>query len=210
MGDTEQLMQWIKEGEHETQDFKLAVKEPDKIAKNIVAFANQSGGTILIGISDFGEIVGVDPEQEIYIMNKAAAEYCDPPVRLKYKTYESEGLIVLAATVKPSKLKEHASIDKNGNRKVWVRELDECVSDEKKQQERERLEAESEPVPIFTNDNSGLINFLKIHHTITIAQYMHLMDLPYALAKKSLDRMYHTGVLKRFGKKESRYYALNN
>jgi predicted HTH transcriptional regulator len=209
MDHTERLMEWIKEGEHETQDFKLAVKQPDKIAKNIVAFANTSGGTILVGISDFGEIVGVDPEQEIYIINKAAREYCDPPVKIKYQTYESEGLTVLAATVKKSNVSDHAAIDKEGNRRVWVREFDECVSDGKKLQERERLEAESEPVPIFTNDNSGLVNYLKIHHTITIDQYMRLMDLPYALAKKSLDRMYHTGVLSRSGKKDSRYYSLN-
>lgn len=203
-------MMWLKEGEHETLDFKQTVKSPAKIAKNIVAFANKKGGTILIGVSDFGEIVGVDPAQEQYIMEKAARDYCDPPVRLSFTTYETADATCLAVYVRPGGDGQVAAIDEEGDRRVWVRYLDECVSDEAREAERQRQAISTTPVPIYTSDNEGLINYLKQHHTITIQQYQRLMDLPFPMAKKSLERLRHADVLQRHRGKNYPYYSLKH
>mgnify|MGYP000087617372 CR=1 FL=1 len=210
MTDTEQIMTWLKEGEHETLDFKQTVKSPAKIAKNIVAFANKKGGIILIGVSDFGEIIGIDPEQERYIMQKAARDYCDPPVRLSFKEYHTAEATCLAVLVRPSGDDKVEALDEEGNRRVWVRYLDECVSDEEREAERQRQEQAATPVPIYTSNNEGLINYLKQHHTITIKQYQKLMDLPFHMAKKSLERLRHADILQRHRGKNYPYYSLKN
>ncbi len=209
MSDTEKLMQWIKEGEHEELDFKLTVKSAEKIARNMVAFANRNGGTILIGISDFGEIAGVDPEQEKYVTDRAASEFCVPPLKPRYSVYRSGGLRVLAAYIPKSKTGGHRSIDREGNARFWIRQGDECVSDEERLAAMEAVESKNDPIPIFSEKNKGLIQYLNIHHTITVGQYMQMMDIPFALAKKSLDRLYHAGILQRHGEKGKRNYTLN-
>lgn len=46
----------ILEGEHEHQDFKYQITDARKIARSIAAFANNSGGHLLIGVKDNGNI----------------------------------------------------------------------------------------------------------------------------------------------------------
>ena len=48
----------MKFKESETVELKLIVT--DVIKKEIVAFANSEGGTIYIGVSDDGEVVGIE------------------------------------------------------------------------------------------------------------------------------------------------------
>jgi len=53
------LKQLIRNGESSLLEFKTEGAHNDSIAKEIVAFANFSGGKLLIGVSDEGEAVGV-------------------------------------------------------------------------------------------------------------------------------------------------------
>ena len=66
-------MRLIKRGENEKIEFKstlrinLHTKEQDKkvensVLKTIVAFLNSEGGTLLIGVSDCGEIIGIEKD----------------------------------------------------------------------------------------------------------------------------------------------------
>jgi ATP-dependent DNA helicase RecG len=50
----------INQGENQFIEFKEQKVHPDSIAKEMAAFANTQGGTILIGVSDQTEICGVD------------------------------------------------------------------------------------------------------------------------------------------------------
>ena len=51
-------------------EFKNSEVRPESLAREIVSFANSSGGTILIGVEDRGKITGVDQLQtEKWIAN---------------------------------------------------------------------------------------------------------------------------------------------
>ena len=50
----------LKEGESETVEFKPSLSQMDKIIGSISAFSNTKGGTLIIGVSDKGEVLGVD------------------------------------------------------------------------------------------------------------------------------------------------------
>ena len=69
------LEQMIAEGEHQQQDFKFEVSSAKKIAKSLSAFANTSGGRLLIGVKDNGKIAGVNSEEEQYMIDAAAQIY---------------------------------------------------------------------------------------------------------------------------------------
>ena len=59
------IQQLISEGEHEHQDFKYQISDAKKIARSISAFANNSGGRLLIGVKDNGKIAGVSSAEEL-------------------------------------------------------------------------------------------------------------------------------------------------
>ena len=66
----EQIKQLIEQGENSAVEFKSSEVRPESLAREIVAFANSSGGTILIGVEDSGKITGVDQHQtETWVAN---------------------------------------------------------------------------------------------------------------------------------------------
>jgi predicted HTH transcriptional regulator len=58
------LKKLILQGEGTTLDFKKTITSVEKIAKSLVAFANNKGGQLLIGVADDGVIRGVKSEDE--------------------------------------------------------------------------------------------------------------------------------------------------
>jgi len=89
----------IGEGEHENQDFKFEISDAMKIARTISAFANHSGGRLLIGVKDNGKISGIKSDEEIYMIDQAASMYCRPPQAVKCQVYRVEGKSVLKADI---------------------------------------------------------------------------------------------------------------
>ena len=58
------IKQFIFEGENVNVDFKKTITSCQKIAKTLVAFANNKGGRLLVGVADNGTIKGVKSEDE--------------------------------------------------------------------------------------------------------------------------------------------------
>ncbi len=71
-----ELFEDIILGEDATMEFKREMPHRDSMADEIAAFANSDGGTILIGIDDNREIVGIDL-QKLDQIEKTVVEICD-------------------------------------------------------------------------------------------------------------------------------------
>lgn len=102
----------VAEGEHENQDFKLTVNDPRKIARTVSAFANHSGGHLLIGVNDNGVPRGVRSEEDIYVVEAAATIYCQPACTPRFTAYKAEGGVTII----------RADIERAIRRPVCVRE----------------------------------------------------------------------------------------
>ena len=89
----------IAQGEHQQQDFKYEISDARKIARTLSAFANTDGGRLLIGVKDNGKIAGVRSDEEIYMVEAAAALYCVPPVECHMSVHRVEGRGVVIAEV---------------------------------------------------------------------------------------------------------------
>lgn len=81
--DQEFVKQLILEGEGEQLELKQQISSQEKIAKTLAGFANSKGGILLIGISDQGKIIGIDTEEERYMISAANDSYCIPKVSLE-------------------------------------------------------------------------------------------------------------------------------
>lgn len=116
-------------GEHENQDFKFAVCDPRKIARSISAFANNSGGHLLIGVKDNGRVAGVrDADEEIYVVEKAAERYCYPPQKVDFSLFSYDtDVFVVRASVSPSDTPPVEVDEGDGVRRAYYRVADENI-----------------------------------------------------------------------------------
>jgi predicted HTH transcriptional regulator len=117
----------IKEGESQTLDFKLKLTDAPKVARTLAAFANTQGGRLLVGVSDQGQVTGVDPEEEKHMLQLAADRYCQPPVSLQFMELQTDGRVVLLAQVAESQVKPHFALDFEGRHYRCHREKDKNV-----------------------------------------------------------------------------------
>ena len=113
------ILQLIDEGEHEHQDFKYQISDAKKIARSISAFANNSGGRLLVGVKDNGHIAGVKSDEEIYMIEQAATMYCRPEQQMNFQLFKVEGKNVLLAEVAEAQVKPVQAPDENGHWKVY-------------------------------------------------------------------------------------------
>ena len=127
MDDKRYLLNLIREGEHQQQDFKYRVSDACKLAKSVSAFANTDGGRLLIGVRDDGFLSGVRSEEEIYMMHQAAYKYCRPEASIKFDTYHIEGRTIVISTVPPSDRRPVYAIDDDGEKRAYIRISDENI-----------------------------------------------------------------------------------
>ena len=117
------VLTYISEGEHLKQDFKMRIDDAQKIARSLVAFANTSGGRLLIGVKDNGNVCGVRPEEELHMIIRSAEEFCQPPIHFSHSVWKVEGKAVLEIDIEESSAKPHLAKIEEGW-KAFVREHD--------------------------------------------------------------------------------------
>lgn len=120
--------QLLLKEESEQLEFKQQISSQEKIAKTLSAFANSKGGTVVIGISDQRKIIGIDPEEERYMVAAANDNFCVPKVSLEFhgikinpeKDQEEEKMVLLVE-VHPTIGPQIFVKQKNGNLKAYFR-----------------------------------------------------------------------------------------
>lgn len=126
--DQEFVNELLSKDEGDQLEFKQQISSPEKIAKTLAAMSNSTGGIILIGVSDQRKIIGIDPEEERYMIASANEHFCIPKVSLELypiridpeKAFEEENYVLLVQV--------HASLGpkifvklKDGSTKSFVR-----------------------------------------------------------------------------------------
>lgn len=94
--DAETLSIWLAVGESQNTEFKE--KYSSRVIESLVAFANTSGGRVLIGVTDRGRVVGVsDPDKVVESVLSACREAVSPPLSPLVDTLKRpEGVLVIA------------------------------------------------------------------------------------------------------------------
>ena len=105
-----ELRNLIQNGENSFVEFKSSDPNlrPDSFAKEIVAFLNHEGGTILLGVEDDKTITGIQQEKaEEWVMN-IARNLVSPPVIPSYAEMTIEGCRVGIVTIREGRDKPYS------------------------------------------------------------------------------------------------------
>lgn len=102
------LFELIDAGEGLKIEFKRKFSTFEKMAKEMIAFANTKGGDILIGVEDNGKIRGIESEKEVAeLIEITAREYCEPPIDYDIEFIGLKEKDVAVVTVRESDSKPH-------------------------------------------------------------------------------------------------------
>ena len=79
------------------EDYKTEFKEQaDKsLDREIVAFANSSGGHIYIGITDAGKVKGINITNKLKSQIQNIAKNCDPKIDVSFQEMEKEKILII-------------------------------------------------------------------------------------------------------------------
>jgi len=110
------LIDLIEEGENIQCEFKRQFTTSQKIAKEMISFANTKGGYILFGIDDDRKVIGVESEKsEAEMVEDAARNYCEPYINYKINFIAYKGKEIVAVTIPESTNKPHRIQDYKNN-----------------------------------------------------------------------------------------------
>jgi len=168
----------IREGEHGEQDFKYRISDARKIARTLSAFANTTGGRLLVGVRDNGSIAGVKDEDDIYMLESASEIFLKPALKLEVWAHEIEGKNVWEIEISEGKEKPY-QVDEIDGLKAYYRDNDQnFVANAvlKEVWKQDRLKESKHPVA-FTEKEQRLIQYLKDYEEVSVSKASKVMQL---------------------------------
>lgn len=200
--DYQDLRELIKLGECETVEFKLKAKHPEKIVREIVAFANTKGGKLLLGVDDDGQIKGLKfaIDEEIALVS-AIEKLCLPAIDYDlYQTTLPDGREVLIFDIEPSDtVHSVAEIPSVSKKTTYVRVKDRSI--QASAEMRQILKAKhsgKQKAFQFGPKEQFLMHFLEENQSITLEQFSKLGKVPMWLASKILVNLCLSNVIQIF------------
>ncbi len=119
--DVRELLTQIALGEDSTRQFKADVKNPESLASEMVAFANEDGGRIFIGVADDGSANGLsaaDVRRVNQLIGNVASQLVRSPIEVSTKNVALDnGRVIIVLDVPKGIDKPY--FDKNGV--IWLK-----------------------------------------------------------------------------------------
>ncbi|MDR7128836.1 putative HTH transcriptional regulator [Algoriphagus sp. 4150] len=191
-------------------EFKKKATFPEKIVRELIAFANTSGGDLLIGVDDDGTVSGQRYiEEEIYVMEKAIKELIFPPLDYELcslKINEKKGVAIFKIPVssrRPHYLKEEE------RKQAFIRVADRSVKASKEVWEiLRRGKTPRDIVFTYGRKEEILMKALGESDKITLNEFAKLANLPRFLASKTLVRLVLANVLQIHPQESADFFTL--
>lgn len=210
---TVELFKLIEEGENEKIEFKRKFSTSEKIAKEMIAFANTKGGFIFFGVDDDGKIYGVESEKsELDLIDTAARFYCDPEVTFKTEIIPIRSKDVVVIEIPESRKKPHRLIDENDKdtSRVYVRFNDKSIIASKETANILKFSnVDSSPLIISLGElDKMLIKYLEEYNTITVKEFKKLSNISERRASRTLVNLVRAGVLRHHRLDNKEFYTI--
>lgn len=210
-----ELKKLVAQGEGLQIEFKRKTTYPDKIVKEVVAFANTKGGKLIIGVDDDGTIAGLKHAlEDEFVMKEAIAKHCKPTVQYEMsKVLVSPNRFVLVFHIAPSEAKPVFQIYnfKTGSGRAYVRVADKSIQASREM--RHILKGMSKGADTYLQygeNEQKLMRYLGEHPKINLATYSAIANISPQQASEVLVRMTLAGVIKIFPDDEGDYFVPNN
>jgi predicted HTH transcriptional regulator len=215
-----ELYDLIESGEGADVEFKRQFSSPEKIAREIIAFANTKGGYILFGVDDDGTVVGVRSEKsELDEIEHTAQFMIEPAVEIQTENvHAGYGMDIVLVRVPESKNKPHHIVeyDKSGRRAKeqkktgFVRFEDKSVLASPEMMQVMRSTRPDEP-PLqieFGYNERALLDYLERNERITLDEFADLVNIGKWRASKILVGLVRAGIIMIHSFEKTEFYTL--
>ena len=201
--DISELLNIISKGENLTVEFKQKFTEHEKIAKEMIAFANTKGGILIFGVRDNKKILGIDSEKEIAELVKETAEhYSVPPIKYRIEFPEVRKKLLAVVFIKPSSDKPHRiedyreKLDLN-KALVYVRVNDKSVLAGKEMIKLMMINPDNKPLKNyeFASNEKAVFTYLENHETIDAKTLSKFANISMRRASRTLINLVRLNML---------------
>lgn len=200
----------VKTGESTYLEFKRTIPSPEKIAREMAAFANTHGGTLLIGVDDDKSLVGVSSyHEEVFLLDQAAYELASPAINfsLEILPYNYRDIMLIKIKEAP---KKPVKILYGGKQRVYIRVKDRSIV------------ASREKISILEHQASGqgavfeygpyeqkLLRYLDEYEKITVSEFSNIAHINRRKASNILVNLVNAGILLIFNNSRYDYFTLS-
>jgi predicted HTH transcriptional regulator len=194
-----QIKTLAKQGEGQRLEFKMKVKFPEKIVRELVAFANSTGGVLLLGVSDDGDVQGLKfADEDQFVLNRAIEKHCYPAFKFShYRVPVDINKSVLVYEVAESLNKPHfVQLESEAQPKCYVRIKDRSVQASKEMKQILRRENEEGLSFAYGEIERWLMEYLRANQQISLSEFALKCNLPIWLASRKLVFLVLSRVLK--------------
>ncbi len=198
-----ELQKIIEEGEGLHTEFKRHFSDFEKIAKELIAFANTKGGVLIIGVDDDKKIVGVRSEkEEAELIRETSLNYCEPPVNFEINYYQIENKEVVVVTVpesnnKPHRLQDYQTDLNLNEAHVYIRVNDKSVLASKEMIKILQASARQMKLKNYEigKNEKIVFEYLNTHETITVKELKQIANISPRRASRTLIKLVRANLL---------------
>lgn len=181
------LKKLVAQGESASLEFKRKASYPDKIVREMIAFANTKGGTLLVGISDDGELAGLKhPEGESYVIQQSLRK-CSPGLSVTETFIPiGEARYVIQYHIGESRNKPHFFVD-GEKKEAYVRVNDQSIKASREVREIARRSQFRKDIRFHYGEHEQvLMRYLDVNPAITLREFMQVSGLKKFYASRKL------------------------
>jgi predicted HTH transcriptional regulator len=193
----QQLRQLVAKGEGLTLEFKRKAAFPEKIVREMIAFANTRGGILLLGVADDGSIPGLKhPEDESHVMRQALKK-CRPALIFKESVIPvGPSRVVIQYEIPESDRKPHYVVE-GQQQASFVRVDDKSIQASREMCEIARRSRKKKDIRFHYGEHEQwLMQYLDLHPSITLKKFTELSGLKKFYASRKLVLLVLADVLK--------------
>jgi len=201
--DRKKVLELIERGESINVEFKQRFSSHEKMAKEMIAFANTRGGFVFLGVDDDKSIYGIESEKsDLELIKETAEKYCEPPVKYKIQLFEIKKREILIIEILESKEKPHriqdykSELDLN-TANVYVRINDKSVLAAKEMIKLMQTQSSGKSLKNYvvgTNEKIAF-NYLDKNETITVKELSKHANISERRASRTLIKLVRANML---------------
>jgi predicted HTH transcriptional regulator len=197
------LLEILEEGESLTVEFKQRFTMPEKMAKEMIAFANTKGGHILLGVDDDSSIFGIASEKsDLDLIKESAEKFCEPKVDYEMQCVQIERKDILIIEITESKNKPHRIQDYQkeinlNTAQVYVRINDKSVLASKEMIKLLQTQTSGKSLKNYVvgNQEKIVFTYLDRNETITVKELSKHSNISERRASRTLIKLVRANLL---------------
>jgi predicted HTH transcriptional regulator len=174
-----QLKSLVAKGEGAKLEFKRKASDPGKIVREMIAFANTTGGYLLVGVGDDGSIPGLKyPDGESFVIREAIRSVRPALPWVESVIPVDRVRAVLMYEISESKRKPHYLYVDRQRKEYFVRVADKSIKASRELREIIKRKQNKKDIRFRYGDHEKLLmTYLNENSTITLNKFMQVSGM---------------------------------